>query len=76
VADHEPAQALFAGSDGLAVIRRLLDRAHDLSARSSAVEHGMGQAEAVARIATENGYGDVEHLQDLAGIERVVVARR
>ena len=76
VAEHEPATALFAGPDGLDVIRRLVARAAELGVGLVALEHGMGQAEQVARIATENGYGDVEHLDDLAGIERVVVAKR
>lgn len=76
VADHEPRQALFAGSDGLGVIRRLLGRAGELGISLVALEHGMGQAEAVARIAAENGYEDIEHIKDLAGIERVTVVKR
>ena len=40
-----------------------------------AVEHGAGQADAVAAIAQDAGYS-VERIRDLAGIERVVVGRR
>jgi len=64
----EPPAALFAG-DGLDVLRRLW------VAPFVAVEHGMGQADAVAAIASEAGYS-VERIKDLAGIERVVVGRR
>ena len=76
VARHEPHGALFAGGDGLDVIRRLFARAGELGVPLVAVEHGMGQAEAVARIAEMNGFATTEHMADLAGIDRVVVARR
>lgn len=67
---HEPAGALFAGADGLDVIRRLLAAAH---APLLAVEVGAGQAAAVAALM---GGREVEVLRDLAGIERVVAGRR
>ena len=41
-----------------------------------AVEHGECQAEDVERLMREAGYATVEHVRDLAGIERVAVARR
>jgi len=66
---HEPREALFAGPDGLDVIRRL---AAERAAPLLAVEVGAGQADAVARMLG----GDIEILSDLAGIERVVVSRR
>jgi release factor glutamine methyltransferase len=66
---HEPAQALFAGPDGLDVIRRL---AAEREAPLLAVEVGAGQAEAAAGLLG----GEIEILRDLAGIERVVVSRR
>lgn len=69
VARYEPAAALFAGADGLDVLRRLW------VAPFVAVEHGSGQADAVAELATAAGYS-VERIKDLAGIERVVVGRR
>jgi release factor glutamine methyltransferase len=50
VRDNEPASALFAGQDGLAVIRQLVDRAwHDLGVGSGwlVFEFGAGQADAV-----------------------------
>ena len=66
---HEPSQALFAGADGLAVIRRIAAAPRP---RLLALEVGAGQAPAVAELLG----GDVEILRDLAGIERVVVSRQ
>jgi release factor glutamine methyltransferase len=68
---HEPAGALFAGPDGLAVIRRLIERRPPFLA----IEVGAGQAPAVTDLARAAGYEDVEARRDLAGIERVLVAR-
>ena len=73
VAEHEPRLALFAGDDGLDVIRRLVDRVREHGVAFVALEVGMGQAPAVAALL--DGY-EVELLEDLAGIERVVVGRR
>ena len=73
---HEPELALFAGSDGFAAIRRLLPAAAATEARLLAVEVGAGQAGAAAGMARAAGFAEVEAAADLAGIERVVVARR
>lgn len=75
VAVHEPAQALFAGGDGLDVLRRL---AVDAAARAPfvAFEIGAGQASAVARLLRAAGMRSVRAHRDLAGIERVVVGQR
>ena len=77
IARHEPPLALFAGPDGLAVIRALVAQ---LAARPRlelvALEVGSGQARAVAGMIAEAGFGDVSALVDLAGLERVVVGRR
>jgi release factor glutamine methyltransferase len=71
---HEPPGALFAGADGLDVVRRLVPQA---AARAGlvALEIGEGQADAVARLMREAGMATVEVRRDLAGIERVVVGR-
>ncbi len=73
--DHEPAEALFAGPDGLDVLRRLVPAA---AARAPLVafELGAGQASAVAALLRKAGMPDVVAHRDLAGIERVVVGRR
>jgi release factor glutamine methyltransferase len=72
VAAFEPAAALYAGADGLDVIRRLVR----LDVPFLAIEHGMGQADAVEERARAAGFTSVERVRDLAGIERVAVARR
>jgi len=71
----EPAAALFAGADGLAVLRRLVPAAAARGARLLALEVGAGQAEAVAALIRDAGWPEVEAHRDLAGIERVVVGR-
>lgn len=69
---HEPPGALFAGEDGLDVIRRLVPAAAGVGVL--AVEVGEGQAPAVAELMRGAGFGSVAARRDLAGIERVVVA--
>lgn len=76
VVGHEPAPALFAGRDGLAVIERLVPAAAATRAALLALEVGAGQAPAVARLVREAGFAEVGTERDLAGIERVVVGRR
>jgi release factor glutamine methyltransferase len=76
VARHEPAVALFAGDDGLDVLRRLAREAGASRARFAALEVGAGQAEAVDALLRAAGFARVERHRDLAGIERVVVGRR
>jgi release factor glutamine methyltransferase len=74
---HEPAQALFAGPDGLDVIRRLADQlAPRVRVRSVALEIGAGQASEVRRLLVGAGFSSVRTERDLAGIERVLVATR
>jgi release factor glutamine methyltransferase len=73
---HEPPGALFAGADGLDVIRRLVPAAAAAGAGLLAIELGEGQAPAVMTLVREAGFERVEARRDLAGIERVVVGRR
>jgi release factor glutamine methyltransferase len=70
---YEPPLALFGEIDGLGVIRRLV---RDARAPFVALEHGEGQADAIETLVREAGFGEVERVRDLAGIERVLVARR
>ncbi|HLM50073.1 MAG TPA: peptide chain release factor N(5)-glutamine methyltransferase [Solirubrobacteraceae bacterium] len=72
---HEPEGAVFAGPDGLEVLRRLIPEA---AARAPwvAVEVGAGQAAAVRALFAVAGLPELSTHTDLAGIERVVVGRR
>jgi release factor glutamine methyltransferase len=74
---HEPAGALFAGPDGLELIRTLLAQ---LGARArvalAALEVGAGQAQEVTALARAAGFDSARSQRDLAGVERVVVAER
>ena len=74
---HEPPQALFAGADGLDVIRRI---AAQLAARERvallAIEIGHGQADAVASLLADSGFPRLCFEVDLGGIKRVAIGRR
>jgi release factor glutamine methyltransferase len=76
IARHEPRQALLGGADGLDLVRRLVTQAGTTSVRLLALEIGEGQAGEVAQLTRAKGFGEVELVRDLAGIDRIVVARR
>jgi release factor glutamine methyltransferase len=77
IARHEPAEALFAGSDGLSCVRALLDQLAELpSVHFLAIEVGAGQAAAVAALTCAAGFDAIRFERDLARIQRVVVAER
>lgn len=74
---HEPAQALFAGADGLAVIGRLLAGLDHVLAPAGAawIEHGFRQATAIAAVARSHRLV-ARAERDGAGHERFTVCRR
>ncbi len=77
VAMYEPRGALLAGTDGLDLIRRLTDQLRlRRQIRLAALEIGHKQADRVAELVAGAGFGEVERLRDLAGIERVILGRR
>jgi len=76
ITDWEPREALLAGPDGLDAIRALLSDLDDRDAGAVALEVGAGQADAVASMLGEAGFGAVERRRDLAGIERVIFGGR
>jgi release factor glutamine methyltransferase len=79
VSGHDPATAVFAGPDGLDLIRRLVPRVAALlrSGGWFGVEHDEGQAPAVAALMAADGrYGDVADHADLGGRPRFATARR
>lgn len=77
VALYEPRGALLAGADGLDQVRRLTAELQGRErVRLVGLEIGHSQAEAVAELVVDAGFGEVERHRDLAGIERVIVGRR
>ncbi len=74
---HEPAQALFAGPDGLSCIRELLAQIAELpDVRFLALEVGAGQAQPVVELTRAAGFDAIRFERDLARIQRVVIAER
>lgn len=78
VALHEPRLALDGGADGLAAYRALMPHLARLAAPGAviALEIGQGQDKAVASLLAESGFGGITGQPDLAGITRVVLARK
>ncbi len=78
VIDWEPIGALFAGEDGLAAIRAIVAAAPDWLAPHGVlvVEIGADQGPDAAATARAAGFDEVEVRSDLAGRDRVLVARR
>ena len=74
---HEPHEALFAGEQGLSVVRRLVADAPRWLAPGGlfATEIDPGQAAAVVALCAEAGLRGAEVVRDLAGLDRHVVAR-
>lgn len=75
---HEPADALFAGDDGLDDLRLIIAQSPGwLAAHGVLVaEIGATQADAVMALAAAAGFAHVEVRPDLAGRDRILVARR
>jgi len=77
VREWEPAQALYAGADGLDAIREIAHGARDHVETDGAIvmEIGHTQGPAVTLILKEAGWVDVEIRPDLAGKDRIAVGR-
>jgi release factor glutamine methyltransferase len=77
IATHEPRTALYAGDDGLAVIRRIVAEAPGWLAPGGlfATEIDPPQSGAVVAMCRAAGLDGVRVVKDLAGLDRHVVAR-
>ena len=77
VVRHEPHLALYAGADGLDLIRRLVVDAPALLHPGGAIvlEHSDEQSGAVRELLEAAGFHDVSVHRDLAGVDRVVAGR-
>ena len=78
VRDHEPALALYGGTDGLDHVRTVVAGAIEWlrPGGTLVVEIGDDQGEATADLAGDAGLVDVEVRPDLTGRDRALVARR
>ncbi len=79
VADHDPADAVFAGADGLAVIRPVVARAAALLRPGGrfGIEHDESQASTVVDVFAYDGvFTEITGERDLAGRDRYTTARR
>jgi release factor glutamine methyltransferase len=76
VRDYEPPMALYGGDDGLDVYRRLVPEARRLLKPGGWLMMELGYAVVDAVRAMLGGWREVEIASDLAGLPRVVRARR
>lgn len=79
IRDHEPHLALFAGADGLAVVRQVVAGAEDrlVAGGLLALEIGAGQGSAVLELVGASGaFRDAAVHRDLSGKPRIVTAVR
>lgn len=78
VADHDPAPAVFAGPDGLAVIRGIVPRAAALlrPGGAAAIEHDDSHGDAVPALLRAAGFADVADHRDLTGRPRFATGYR
>jgi len=76
VREWEPGMALFAGSDGLDEVRRLVARSSGWLAPGGwlVLEIGASHGQAVTELLSDAGYDDVTVSTDLSGHDRVVSA--
>ncbi|MDB9861855.1 peptide chain release factor N(5)-glutamine methyltransferase [Litorivicinus sp.] len=77
VARYEPAIALYAGEDGLDLIRRIIEagQSHCRPGGYLCIEHGPEQASTISAAARDNQWWTIETTLDLAGRERVTCMR-
>ena len=78
VREYEPSLALFAGSHGLDIDRRLTTLAYDavVPGGFALFEIGHGQAAALAELFSAAGFSNIQFTRDLQGIDRVISAQR
>ena len=76
VREHEPHVALFGGSDGLEIYRRLIPAAYAglVAGGYLAFEFGFSQANDIESLLSTAGFQNIEFTHDLQGIPRVASA--
>lgn len=78
VLSWDPEEALFADEDGLAAYRAIASTLGTAFSETGTAffEIGSGQEEAVSRLFTACGFGDITFRRDIAGIRRCMILRR
>lgn len=78
VREHEPPEALFGGKGGVEIAARLLvDTAEHLKPGGLCLfEHGFNQGKAMRALAGQAGLRGARTVQDMAGLDRVLVAHK
>lgn len=74
----EPQSALVAAQQGMQDLQTIIAQAQAYLRSNGLLilEHGYNQATAVRRCFQVNGYADIKTLQDLAGLDRITLARK
>ena len=77
VLNHEPHLALFAGSDGLDAYREIISHADEWLATDGwiVLEIGHQQGDAVRELLAQNSFKRIEIRKDLAGRDRIALAK-
>ncbi len=77
VRDFEPHNALFAGTDGLDIVRRIISEAPDHLNPGGLllIEIGLGQSEILRELVDQTTWSKPEFIPDLQGIERILKVR-
>ena len=77
VLNHEPHLALFAGSDGLDAYREIIAHAGEWLATDGwiVLEIGHQQGDAVSELLAQNSFKQIEIRKDLAGRDRIALAK-
>lgn len=77
VRDFEPHNALFAGTEGLDIVRRIIDEAleHLNPGGLLMIEIGFGQSELLRDLVDQTIWSKPEFLPDLQGIDRILKIR-
>ena len=78
VQDHEPVLALDGREDGLYFYRKIIELSpsHLADQGMLAFEIGYDQGATLKEMMTEAGYGQVQIIKDLAGLDRVAVGQK
>ncbi|KJF25885.1 SAM-dependent methyltransferase [Clostridium aceticum] len=78
VKDYEPSVALEGGADGLNFYRKIVDESPEFLRKNGwlVLEIGYDQGEKLKKMMAKKRFRDIEVIQDLAGLDRVVIGRK